>query len=213
MPFPFSELSYDMQCLVAHAVLDPRDRASLCLAQPRLGLKLTDKPTGLAPYTDFLFRVGMELLLTGVPVDEISRRYARDDRATYDGAKWLNGLAKKGMGKILGTPTETTYCLEVVRFISGAERILKGHPRRRVKAHEHVGYMSADFQTKTDAASYYNRNNKHMRQLNAHGSWQSDWDPDTYLLYFVHEHHLLYASVAPFDLNDEPSVSETNPIS
>ena len=61
MPFPFCELSYDLQRLVACAVLDPRDRAALCLAQPRLGLQLTDKATGVAPYTDFIFRVGMEL--------------------------------------------------------------------------------------------------------------------------------------------------------
>ena len=102
MPFPFCELSYDLQRLVACAVLDPRDRAALCLAQPRLGLQLTDKATGVAPYTDFIFRVGMELQLTGAPVDEtFLRRYARDHRAVYDGAMWLNGHAEMGMGLVI----------------------------------------------------------------------------------------------------------------
>jgi len=48
---------------------------------------------------------------------------------------------------------------------------------------EHVGYMNPIFNTKTDACSYYDRHNKHMRSLNAHDHYKSDWDPNTHLLY------------------------------
>jgi hypothetical protein len=72
---------------------------------------------------------------------------------------------------------------------------------------EHVGYMKAKFKTKNDACSYYDRHNPHMRGLNAHKTYRSDWDPITKLLYIVREEHMLTCSIDPFDKNDLPKVS------
>ena len=33
--------------------------------------------------------------------------------------------------------------------------------------------------------SYYDRHNPHMRWLNAHNMWASNWDPTTSLMYIV----------------------------
>ena len=87
-----------------------------------------------------------------------------------------------------------TFVLEVVRFIQNREEwIAKGGKQ------EHLGYMQARFKTKNDAASYYDRHNPHMRKLNAHNTWGSDWDPNTSLMYIVRDDHHLIATVAPFD--------------
>ena len=45
--------------------------------------------------------------------------------------------------------------------------------------------MCTSFHTREDAASYYNRNNPHMRPLNSLKTWESDWDPHTNLMYIV----------------------------
>lgn len=95
-----------------------------------------------------------------------------------------------------------TYVLEVVRFIADREEW-----QAKGGKFEHVGYMRAVFRTKEAAASYYDRHNPHRRKLNAHNTWQSDWDPETHLLYIVRENHGLNDTVAPFDAQDEPVVT------
>lgn len=54
---------------------------------------------------------------------------------------------------------------------------------------EHIGYVNKIFETKQEAALYYDENNPLMRSLNAYGTYQSDWDPHTKLLYIVRKHH------------------------
>ena len=98
-----------------------------------------------------------------------------------------------------------TFVLEVVRFIRDREE----STAKGIKM-EHVGYMRARFRTKKNAASYYDRHNPHMRGLNAHNTWASDWDPTTALMYIVRENHHLNETIAPFDPQDEPVVQRTD---
>ena len=96
------------------------------------------------------------------------------------------------------------FVLEVVRFIQDRDEwMAKGGKQ------EHVGYMRSHFRTKSAAASYYDRHNPHMRGLNTHNTWASDWDPTTSLMYIVrHDHHLIQ-TIAPFDPADEPIIERT----
>ena len=66
----------------------------------------------------------------------------------------------------------------------------------------HVGYMKGKFKTKKDAVSYYDRYNPHMRSLNAHNTYISDWDPNTKLLYIVRDDHLINATIDCFCADD-----------
>ena len=85
------ELPQDMQLRVADSLDDPRDCARLCLALPPLGLLAM---RSVARYQQFIFRVGMQLALRGTAIDDVLfRRYARDQRANYDGVIWLNAAA------------------------------------------------------------------------------------------------------------------------
>jgi hypothetical protein len=97
-------------------------------------------------------------------------------------------------------PTTTTWVLEVIRFITerdGADGwMVKGGK------YEHIGYMKAKFRTKNDACAYYDRHNPHMRSLNARGTWKSDWDPNTHLLYIVRKDYWVIDTIAPFSEND-----------
>lgn len=52
-----------------------------------------------------------------------------------------------------------------------------------------VGIMNKYFRTQDDAATYYNLHNPHMRALNAHGTYVSDWDPVTRLFYVARNLH------------------------
>lgn len=98
------------------------------------------------------------------------------------------------------------YVLEVVRFITDSEEW-----RNKSGKFEHVGYMRAKFRTKRDAASYYDRHNPHMRGLNAHGNWRSDWDPKGMnLMYIVREDHHMNDDLPPFDPHDEPEVTHAD---
>ena len=65
--------------------------------------------------------------------------------------------------------------------------------------------MKAKFKTKKDAVSYYDKYNTHMRSLNAHGTYQSDWDPETKLLYIVREDKEIIDTINPFSEEDLPS--------
>ncbi len=96
-----------------------------------------------------------------------------------------------------------TWCLEVVRFLTNEEEWRAAHSKRI-----HIGYMDAHFKTKGNAASYYNRNNPHMRPLNAHNTWSSDWDPETHLLYIVREYKGVAATVPPFDPADASAIED-----
>ena len=77
------------------------------------------------------------------------------------------------------------WVLEVVRYGPGPH-------------FTHVGYMKGRFKTRKEAVSYYDRHNPHMRSLNAHGNYRSDWDPTTHLLYIVRKDHLIDLTVDGF---------------
>lgn len=96
------------------------------------------------------------------------------------------------------------FVLEVVRFILDHDEWMA-----KCGKQEHVGYMRAYFRTKRDAASYYDRHNPHMRGLNAHNTWKSDWDPTTSLMYIVRENHCLIQTIPPFDPADEPVIDRS----
>lgn len=64
---------------------------------------------------------------------------------------------------------------------------------------EHVGYMNKLFRTKQKACDYYDAYNPHMRSLNAHKTWRSDWDPDTHLMYIVRDSFYEYKKLPPFE--------------
>ena len=101
-------------------------------------------------------------------------------------------------------PKQMPFVLEVVRFITDSE---EWHAKGGKL--EHAGYMRAIFRTKKDAASYYDRHNPHMRGLNAHNTWCSDWDPVTHFKYIVRVHHNIIESIPPFDPRDEPEVTRS----
>lgn len=91
------------------------------------------------------------------------------------------------------------YVLEVVKFISDKDEWIKKGGKQ-----EHIGYMMAKFRTKQDACSYYDRHNPHMRSLNVHNTWKSDWDPDTKLMYIVREDYHINDTIPPFGKEDMP---------
>lgn len=78
--------------------------------------------------------------------------------------------------------------------------------RNKMEGFVHVGYMRAIFRSKSKAAAYYKRHNLHMRDLNAHGTWRSDWDPETMLRYAVRRFDREVMTIPPFDPADEPQV-------
>ena len=43
-----------------------------------------------------------------------------------------------------------------------------------------------------------------MRSLNAHGKWESDWDPNTHLLYIVRQDKGIIDTILPFLEQDLP---------
>ena len=63
---------------------------------------------------------------------------------------------------------------------------------------EHIGYMNKLFKTKQEACDYYDKFNPHMRSLNAHKNWCSDFDPNSSLMYIVREHFYEYLKISPF---------------
>ena len=74
------------------------------------------------------------------------------------------------------------YVLEVLEFIPEKEGD-NGWLAQNGKI-KHIGYMKGKFKTKKDAVSYYDKHNKHMRSLNAHNNYMSDWDKNKITLYF-----------------------------
>jgi len=66
---------------------------------------------------------------------------------------------------------------------------------------EHIGYMNKFFLTKQEACDYYDLHNPQMRSLNEYGTWQSDYDPITYLRYVVRKYYGEYLKIEPFTEN------------
>jgi len=99
----------------------------------------------------------------------------------------------------------STFVLEVVEFLTEK----KGENGWELSGgkFKHIGYMKAKFQTREDAVSYYNRHNPHMRSLNAHNNYRSDWDPITKRLYIVREDHHMNDHIEPFSSDDAPKVT------
>lgn len=126
--------------------------------------------------------------------------------------------AKTQFGNLKLTPSATdrvsqeasTWVLEVIEFITEINgtngwKALGGKYR-------HVGYMRAKFKTKKDACTYYDRHNTHMRPLNAHGTFKSDWDPNTHRLYIVRKDYHCIGTVPPFSKEEEPVVTENTTV-
>lgn len=84
------------------------------------------------------------------------------------------------------------YVLEVVRYDKGI-------------GFTHIGYMKRRFDSKHDACCYYDFYNKHMRPLNAHDNFKSDWDPNTRLAYIVRRDYCMTLTIKTFkpDEDDE----------
>ena len=82
------------------------------------------------------------------------------------------------------------YVLEVQEFTKGKESWKTG------MAIEKKGIKV--FISKKKACDYYDKYNKHMRSLNAHGLWRSDWDPQTWLRYVVREYSGECRNIEPF---------------
>jgi len=97
---------------------------------------------------------------------------------------------------------KATYVLEVLEFITEKEGD-NGWLAQGGKI-KHIGYMKGHFKTKNDAVSYYDRHNPHMRSLNAHNTYESDWDPNTKLLYIVREDYHINATIDCFSIDDNP---------
>ena len=64
---------------------------------------------------------------------------------------------------------------------------------------KHLGYMKKRFKNKKDAVAYYDKHNPHMRSLNAHNTYESDWDPVTKLFYIVRDDYLIDATIDGFE--------------
>ena len=82
------------------------------------------------------------------------------------------------------------YILEVQKFNT--------YPEWNGKS-EHIGYVNKVFKTKEEASNYYDKHNPHMRALNAHNNWCSDWDPNSYLMYIVRERFCEYLKIPCFE--------------
>ena len=95
------------------------------------------------------------------------------------------------------------YVLEVLRF--NADKQSSGDWSEPI---EHVGYMKGKFKTKKDAVTYYDKHNPHMRSLNAHNTYISDWDPNTNLLYIVRNDYFVYPTIDCFNQNDNTEVEK-----
>jgi len=89
------------------------------------------------------------------------------------------------------------YILEVQKFNINGHNV---YPEWNGKS-EHIGYINKLFKTKQEASDYYDKFNPHMRSLNAHKNWCSDWDPNTYLMYIVRERFYEYLKISPFEDN------------
>jgi hypothetical protein len=97
------------------------------------------------------------------------------------------------------------YVLEVLEYCSDTQERIRMHGEAR-----HMGYMDAVFGTQKQAAEYYAMYNPHMRRLEVFGTWCSDYDPNTSLLYIVCENYGQSRMIPPFNAADNPVVVNTN---
>jgi len=67
------------------------------------------------------------------------------------------------------------YILQVEKFVKG---------QRKYK-----GFVDKLFETKQEAAEYYNNLFPHMRPLNYNKTWRSDWDAETKLMFVVRRYY------------------------
>jgi len=98
------------------------------------------------------------------------------------------------------------YVLEVLQFITEKDGV-NGCLAQGGKI-KHIGYMKGKFKRRKDAISYYDRHNPHMRSLNAHNTYHSDWDPNTKLLYIVRDDYLINATIDCFSIDDNTEIKE-----
>lgn len=80
------------------------------------------------------------------------------------------------------------YMLEIQQYDRHSHHVYRSAINDRfsyISQFKHIGYVSAVFKSKDEACKYYNENNKHMRNLNAHNTYVSDWDPRSKLRYVV----------------------------
>ena len=91
------------------------------------------------------------------------------------------------------------YVLEVLEF--------KKYENSNIPRLIHLGYMKRKFKTKKDAVSYYDINNQHMRSLNAHNNYKSDWDPITRRVYIVRDNYLINETIDCFSIDDNIEIS------
>ena len=83
------------------------------------------------------------------------------------------------------TECRCIFILEIQQFIVGSGFI-------------HSGYMNRLFNSRKAAADYYNLHNPHMRDLNAHGNWCSDWDVNDKLRAVVRLYHGELLTISPY---------------
>jgi len=99
------------------------------------------------------------------------------------------------------------YVLEVLEFITEKEG--ENGWLAQGGCIKHIGYMMGKFKTEKHAVSYYDKHNPHMRSLNAHNTYISDWDPNTKLLYIVRDDYLINETIDCFSIDDN-SVDDIN---
>ena len=92
-------------------------------------------------------------------------------------------------------PFKTFYVLEVVKFDDDETK----YENEGYTKFIHIGYMNKRFKSKEEACEYYDSHNSHMRKLNEHKTYKSDWDPNTKLAYIVREDKLISLTVEPFN--------------
>lgn len=85
------------------------------------------------------------------------------------------------------------FHLEVVEYISDTQEA-----KRLGGRYKHVGYMNKVFKTRKAAINYYDKHNPHLRSINAHDDFQSDWDPETKLMYIVRDFYGIASTIDPW---------------
>lgn len=98
------------------------------------------------------------------------------------------------------------YVLEVLQILDDGDG--EDGWKKQGGKFKHIGYMKGIFKKKKDAVSYYDRHNPHLRSLNAHNNYKSDWDPKTKLFYIVRDDYGIIATIDCFDINDNPTEVE-----
>lgn len=95
--------------------------------------------------------------------------------------------------------SKAKYVLEVCEYFTDKEGL---------SMIKHKGYMKGKFKKKKDAVTYYDRHNPHMRSLNAHNTYRSDYDPNTKLLYIVRDDYLINMTIDCFSIEDNTEIKD-----